>query len=217
MKIRSYKFNWICSDAHFLNFCSTGAAAGTISFNEYCFRFGRRYQIEHNRRVRERRFGLGASMASGCLSVPCSAPTLLGSHRVDPDSRFHFQQTDFHGEREASEGHFCWWTLLLLSKLWDQAMIAVISSGKNPTMRQTERSHGISITWTHETFLLSYIIMIYEITSKMATDIHTKVTKSFRDPKIDLLFRRERNWRKKERLSGGILRAGYRPVRVKVE
>lgn len=96
-------------------------------------------------------------------------------------------------------------------------MIAVIRSGKNPTMRQIEGSHGISITWMHETFLLSYIILIYEITSKMATDIHTKVTKAFRDPKIDLLFRRERNWRKKERLSGGILRAGYRPVSVKVE
>eukprot|EP00435_Cladocopium_sp_Y103_P071570 s412_g37.t2 len=28
--------------------------SGTISFNEYCFRFGRRYQIEHNRRRRNR-------------------------------------------------------------------------------------------------------------------------------------------------------------------
>eukprot|EP00434_Breviolum_minutum_P008905 symbB.v1.2.007852.t1/scaffold448.1/size203282/4 len=35
--------------------------SGTISFNEYCFRFGRRYQIEHNRRVRERRFGSTSS------------------------------------------------------------------------------------------------------------------------------------------------------------
>ena len=52
----------------------------------------------------------------------------------------------------------------------NQAMIAVIRSGKNPT---------ISITWMHEMFLLSYIILIYEITSKMAADIHTK---AFRDP-----------------------------------
>ena len=61
----------------------------------------------------------------------------------------------------------------------NQAMIAVIRSGKNPTMRHIERSHGISITWMHEMFLLSYIILIYEITSKMAADIHTK---AFRDP-----------------------------------
>ena len=61
----------------------------------------------------------------------------------------------------------------------NQAMIAVIRSGKNPTMRHIERSHGISITWMHEMFLSSYIILIYEITSKMAADIHTK---AFRDP-----------------------------------
>ena len=58
-------------------------------------------------------------------------------------------------------------------------MIAVIRSGKNPTMRHLERSHGISIVWMHEMFLLTYIILIYEITSKMAADIHTK---AFRDP-----------------------------------
>ena len=36
----------------------------------------------------------------------------------------------------------------------NQAMIAVIRSGKNATMRHIERSHGISIVWTHEMFLL---------------------------------------------------------------
>ena len=61
----------------------------------------------------------------------------------------------------------------------NQAMIAVIRSGKNPTMRHIERSHGSSIAWMHEIFLLSYIILIYEITSKMAADIHTK---AFRGP-----------------------------------
>ena len=49
----------------------------------------------------------------------------------------------------------------------NQAMIAVIRSGKNPTMRHIERSHGISIVWMHEMFLLSYIILIYEITPKL--------------------------------------------------
>ena len=44
----------------------------------------------------------------------------------------------------------------------NQAMIAVVRSGKNSTMRHTERSHGISITWMHEMFMLSYIILICE-------------------------------------------------------
>ena len=61
----------------------------------------------------------------------------------------------------------------------NQAMIAVIRSGKNPTMRHIERSHGTSIVWMHEMFLLSYIILIFDMTSKMAADIHTK---AFRDP-----------------------------------
>lgn len=148
MKIRSYKFNWMCSDAHFLNCCSTGARAGTISFNEYCFRFGRRYQIEHNRRVRDRRFGLGASMASGCLSVVCSVPTLLGSHRVDPtQGSTSNKQTSMESERLQKDifvGERCFCLANCGTKL----------CGTNPTMRHIERSHGISIAWLHETLFI---------------------------------------------------------------
>lgn len=110
----------------FLDFCSTGAAAGTISFNEYCFRFGRRYQIEHNRRVRERRFGLGASMASG-LSVLCSAPTLLGSHRVDPtQGSTSNKQTSNESEKLQKDifvGERCFCLADCGTKLWSQSFV----------------------------------------------------------------------------------------------
>ena len=34
----------------------------------------------------------------------------------------------------------------------NQAMINVMRSGRNPTMRHMERTHGISITWLHDMF-----------------------------------------------------------------
>ena len=59
----------------------------------------------------------------------------------------------------------------------NQGMIAVIRSGQNPTMRHLERTHGISIQWTHEIFQNDLIYLVYEITSKMCADIHTKAFK----------------------------------------
>ena len=34
----------------------------------------------------------------------------------------------------------------------NKAMIGVARSGRNPTMRRLERSHGVCISWTHEMF-----------------------------------------------------------------
>ena len=34
----------------------------------------------------------------------------------------------------------------------NQAMIRVVETGKNPTMRYLGRTHGVSIAWLHETF-----------------------------------------------------------------
>ena len=34
----------------------------------------------------------------------------------------------------------------------NQAMIKVVESGKNPTMRYLGRTHGVSIAWLHEMF-----------------------------------------------------------------
>ena len=56
-------------------------------------------------------------------------------------------------------------------------MIGVVRTGKNPTMRHLERSHGICIVWMHEVFQEGYVGLAYEVTAKMAADIHTKAFK----------------------------------------
>lgn len=56
----------------------------------------------------------------------------------------------------------------------NQGMIGVMRTGRNPTMRHLERSHGISIVWMHQMFQLDHIDLAYEITARMAADIHTK-------------------------------------------
>ena len=61
----------------------------------------------------------------------------------------------------------------------NQGMIGVVRSGKNPTMRHLERTHGISIASMHEHFKKSNYVLMYEVTSKMAADIHTK---GFKNP-----------------------------------
>ena len=40
-------------------------------------------------------------------------------------------------------------------------------------MRHLERTHGISIASMHEHFQKDHFVLIYEITAKMAADIHT--------------------------------------------
>ena len=61
----------------------------------------------------------------------------------------------------------------------NQGMIGVVRSGRNPTMRHLERTHGISIASMHEHFQKDHFVLIYEITAKMAADIHTK---GFKNP-----------------------------------
>ena len=61
----------------------------------------------------------------------------------------------------------------------NQGMIGVVRSGRNPTMRHMERTHGISIASLHEHFQRDHFVLIYEITAKMAADIHTK---GFKNP-----------------------------------
>ena len=58
-------------------------------------------------------------------------------------------------------------------------MIGVVRSGRNPTMRHLERTHGIAITSLHEHFTRENYVLMYEVTSKMAADIHTK---GFKNP-----------------------------------
>ena len=61
----------------------------------------------------------------------------------------------------------------------NQGMISVVSSGRNPTMHHLERTHGISIASMHEHFQKDHFVLIFEITAKMAADIHTK---GFKNP-----------------------------------
>ena len=57
-------------------------------------------------------------------------------------------------------------------------MIGVVRTGKNPPMRHLERTHGISVGWMHASFQEGYVSLAYDVTAKMAADIHTK---SFKD------------------------------------
>ena len=45
-------------------------------------------------------------------------------------------------------------------------MIGMIRTGKNPTMRHLERTHGISIGWMHSIFQEGYVSLAYEVTAK---------------------------------------------------
>ena len=56
----------------------------------------------------------------------------------------------------------------------NKAMIGVVRSGRNPTMRHLERSHGVCISWMHEMFTRDYMYLAYEVTDRMAADIYTK-------------------------------------------
>ena len=56
----------------------------------------------------------------------------------------------------------------------NQAMIAVVRSGKNPTMRHIKRTHGESIAWLHELFQGANLSLCYEISTRMSPDIYTK-------------------------------------------
>ena len=61
----------------------------------------------------------------------------------------------------------------------NQAMIRVVATGRNPTMRYLGRTHRISVAWLHERFLQKDATLVYEVTTKMCADIYTK---AFSDP-----------------------------------
>ena len=56
----------------------------------------------------------------------------------------------------------------------NQAMIAVLNSGRNPTMRHLGRVHRVCIAWLHEQFAFQKINLIYEPSKSMAAEIFTK-------------------------------------------
>ena len=58
----------------------------------------------------------------------------------------------------------------------NQAMIACVRSGRNPTMRYLHRTHRVSVQWLHERFTSddSLADLIYEDSIDMCADIYTK-------------------------------------------
>ena len=62
----------------------------------------------------------------------------------------------------------------------NQAMLQVVNTGRNPTMRYLHRTHRVSVRWLYERFKDDKeTTLSYEITTRMCADIYTK---AFTDP-----------------------------------
>ncbi len=55
----------------------------------------------------------------------------------------------------------------------NQAMIRVVTIGKNPPTRDLARTHRVSVAQLHEVSQMKEIRMVYEATSRMCADIFT--------------------------------------------
>ena len=53
----------------------------------------------------------------------------------------------------------------------NQAMICVVFTGKNPTMRYLARTHRVSVAWLHEVCQMKEIRLVYEATRRICADI----------------------------------------------
>mgnify|MGYP000126413047 CR=1 FL=1 len=56
----------------------------------------------------------------------------------------------------------------------NQAMMRVVETGKNPSMRHIGITHGTSVAWLHECHKCKQVRLADEVSDKMAADIHTK-------------------------------------------
>ena len=56
----------------------------------------------------------------------------------------------------------------------NQAMIRIVETGKNISLRYLQRTHRVSVGWLHEVFKLDEVEMMYQESAKMAADIYTK-------------------------------------------
>ena len=61
----------------------------------------------------------------------------------------------------------------------NQTMVAVIRSGKNPTMKALARLFRVSVSWMHERLESGEFTLEYCDTTEMCADLHTK---GFTDP-----------------------------------
>ena len=56
----------------------------------------------------------------------------------------------------------------------NQAMLIVMKTGRNPTMRHLSRTHRVSVAWLHEQYQRENFVFSYVTSSDMAADIFTK-------------------------------------------
>ena len=56
----------------------------------------------------------------------------------------------------------------------NQAMIRVVKTGRNPTMRHLNRVHRVSVASMHQTCTGPRVELFYEKSAEMAADIYTK-------------------------------------------
>ena len=57
----------------------------------------------------------------------------------------------------------------------NQSMIRVCETGRNPTMRPPNRTHGVCISWLKERFDEDGYNLFYERSAKQSGDIYTKM------------------------------------------
>ena len=56
----------------------------------------------------------------------------------------------------------------------NQAMLRILETGKDPTMRYLGRAHGIRVAWLHEVHVGGAVNTKYTTIDKMAAGVHTK-------------------------------------------
>ncbi len=54
------------------------------------------------------------------------------------------------------------------------AMIEILRTGRNLTIRHTSKTHGVAISWLHEVFMDKEVRMRYITTTLVAADLYTK-------------------------------------------
>ena len=53
----------------------------------------------------------------------------------------------------------------------NQAMVSVIETGRNPTMRHLQRAHRVSVAWFYEIFQSEFLSLRYAESSRIFADI----------------------------------------------
>ena len=69
----------------------------------------------------------------------------------------------------------------------NESTVAIIKSGRSPTMRHISRTQGVDIGWLHDLYDKKLFSMVYSRTESMCADVFTKTCKYL--PKWQLAYR----------------------------